>query len=386
MLNKELLWFFQLHAELLRNGDKNVFQTLMLLSVAHFFGLDTPTALADELDIPVQSLYRRLKNISLYKLQKLSTRFMVKLAAEYLKPLQEKSPSTKSRAGITLTGDDTVIERIGKAIRCTFRWYSGRAKQVVNGNDLMGLALTIQGEVLPLNLMFCSKQGRNTTSKPKLLVKMLKELKELFAEEGIDITQYPLTLDSWFASEPLRQELLSLGFEKIVVAGKGNYVFTIDGEKDKASEWKKNLELSDEEWGAQGVPLRRVKANSPTFGNVALLFFRKNASRVYYLIDLSNKPGRAAEIWRIWKVHHAIERMWKTFKSVFQLKKVQLRGDGLYAGLLVKVLAYLLAMRLKFQKDYRRMSILQILRKIRREGCLKDIINEHFHDIIPAGP
>ena len=348
-------------------------------------GLYTPKELADQLGVQAQPIYKELQGMSLYSVQKLMTRLMVKQAAEQLRPILEKSPATISRAGISISGDDTVIQRIGKKIRSTYRWYSGRAKQVVNGNDLMGLVLTIEGIILPLHLMFCSKQGRSNTSKPQLLLKMLTELKELFDEEGIDITQFPLTLDSWFASEPLRKELLILGFKKIIIAGKSNYTFTIGGEKDNASGWKTKLDLSECEWAAD-VPVCRVKAKSPTFGNVALLFFRKNSTRVYYLMDLSEKPGRAAEIWRAWKLHHAVEQFWKTLKSIFNLKSIQLRGKGLYTGLLAKVLAYLLVMRLKFQKDHKKLSVLQILRKIRREGRLENIIDEHFHDILPGSP
>ena len=101
---------------------------------------------------------------------------------------------------------------------------------------------------------------------------MLKELKDLFEQEGIDITSFPLTLDSWFASEPLRQALYALGFKNITISGKGNYVFTIGKEKKQAVEWKKQLELSDNHWAAD-VPLCRVRAKSPTFGVVALLFY-----------------------------------------------------------------------------------------------------------------
>ena len=124
---------------------------------------------------------------------------MVKQAAQKLKEVLHKSAPTQSRARISIHGDDTVIERIGKKIRCTYSWYSGRFKQVMTGNDLLGLVLTINGQILPLHLMFVSKQGRANTSKPELLIKMLSELKELFAQEGIDITAFPLTLDSWFA-------------------------------------------------------------------------------------------------------------------------------------------------------------------------------------------
>ena len=127
MLIKELQWFFQAFPSLLRRGDKQAFQTLMILSLAQLFGFDTAKALADELEVPPQSLYARLKGMSLYSLQKLAVRLMVKQAAEQLGPLQAKSAATQSRAGISLSGDDTVIERVGKTLRATFRWYSGRA-------------------------------------------------------------------------------------------------------------------------------------------------------------------------------------------------------------------------------------------------------------------
>jgi hypothetical protein len=38
----------------------------------------------------------------------------------------------------------------------------------------------------------------------------------------------------------LRQQLYDLGFKNIIIAGKGNYTFTIDQKKQKASGWKKN--------------------------------------------------------------------------------------------------------------------------------------------------
>jgi len=385
MLDKEFHWFFTTFNEVLRRGDKQAFQTLMVMAMSHLFGIYTPKEFADYLGVSAQSLYSELKSMSLYSLQKLMVGFMVKQAAERLKPILEKSPATVSRAGITVSGDDTVIERIGKMIRCTFRWYSGRAKQTVNGNDLLGLVLTIGGEVLPLHLMFCSKQGRGNTSKPDLLMKMLAELKTLFDKEGIDITAFPLTLDSWFASEPLRQKLAGIGFKNLIVAGKSHYVFTIKGEKDKASRWKEKLELQPGEWGTD-VPSCRVKAVSPTFGKVALLFFRKKSTKVYYLIDLSETPRRGAEIWRAWRQHHAVERFWKMLKSIFHLKSIQLRGDGLYAGLLIKILAFLMVLRLKSQKGFEGLSVLQILRKIRREDRPENVIEEHFHDLFPRTP
>ena len=132
------------------------------------------------------------------------------------------------------------------------------------------------------------------------------------------------------------------------------------------------------QWGID-VPSCRVKAQSPTFGEVVLFFFEKNTTKIFYLIDFSASPMRGAEIWHIWKQHHLIEHFWKLLKSVFKIKSMQLQGDGLYAALLIKVISYLLAIRLKSRKAFSKYTFIQIIRKIRSEYDLKKFINEHFH-------
>ena len=60
-----------------RRGNIDAFQTLMGLSLAHFFGCYNPKQLADYLGIPHQRLYEQLKTLSLYSLKKMLFRFMV---------------------------------------------------------------------------------------------------------------------------------------------------------------------------------------------------------------------------------------------------------------------------------------------------------------------
>jgi hypothetical protein len=192
------------------------------------------------------------------------------------------------------------------------------------------------------------------------------------------MTQIPLTLDSWFVSEPLRQELYRLGFTKIIIAGKGNYTFTIKSRKQNASAWKKELSLHPITWGID-VPSCRISAYNPTFGSEILFFFRKSITRSYYLMNFSQVSMRGAEIWHIWKQHHQIECFWKTLKSVFHIQAMHLQGDGLYTALLIKVLAYILAIHLKAQRAFSKCSITQIMRNLSRDHDLRDVITEHFH-------
>lgn len=377
-LNKVFTWFFVIFQKDFRQNKVIAFQTIMFLALAHFFGFYNPKQLADFLGISHQQFYTCLKEWSLYYLQEMLIRFMVKQASEHLKSVSEKSAATKSRAGVTISVDNSVIDRLGRMLRCTWSWYSGRCKKVINGNDLLGIVLTINGIVFPLHLLFCSKQGRANTDKPSLLIAMLTRLKDEFTKEGIDLTAFPITLDSWFVSEPLKQELHLLGFHKIILAGKGNYTFTIKEKKQKASEWKKEIPLSKDQWGID-VPSCRVKARSPTFGDVVLFFYKKSTTRNYYLMDFSKRPMRAAEVWHIWKQHYLIECFWKILKSTFKIKDMRLRGKGLYTALLIKVIAYLIAIQLKSKKAFSKLTLTQIMRKIRRECDLEAIAIEHFH-------
>jgi hypothetical protein len=382
MWQQEFTWFFALFHHEFRQGHRIAFEVLMALAFAHFFGFYNPKQLADFLDIPHQKLYAQLKDCSLYYIKEILVRFMVKQAVEHLKPALSKSAATQSRSGMTLSIDNSVIDRLGKLLRCTWSWYSGRHHDVVRGQDLLGIVLTIHHIALPLHLLFCPKQGRYNTNKADLLIFMLSRLKAEFAREGVDLTKIPLTMDSWFVSQPLRTRLHRLGFTKIIIAGKSNYTFTIDSKKQKASQWKKDLVLHDPQWGID-VPSCRVRGHSPTFGSIILFFFQKSTTRSFYLMNFSQVSMRGAEIWHIWKQHHLIECFWKILKSIFHIRSMQLQGNGLYTALLIKVLAYLLAIRLKAHWPFSQLTITQIMRHLRRNHDLRDLMMTHFHVAFP---
>jgi len=63
------------------------------------------------------------------------------------------------------------------------------------------------------------------------------------------------------------------GFDQILVHTKGNYVFSIGGERKKLRFHKKEIQLQDGLWECKGIPVGGGAAESPTFGKVILLFF-----------------------------------------------------------------------------------------------------------------
>jgi hypothetical protein len=284
MWQQEFTWFFSLFQREFRKSNPLAFEVIMVLALAHLFGMYNPKQLADFLGIPHQSFYTHLKTWSLYHLKAMLLRFMVTQAAEHLGPVLAKRDATRSRAGLSLSIDNSVMDRLGKFLRCTWSWFSGRCKHGVQGQDLLGIVLTIHHVALPVHLLFCSKRGRGNTDKPTQLLTMLAQLKDEFLRHDIAITQIPLTLDSWFVSEPLRQRLYKLGLTKIIIAGKSNYTFTINNRKQQASMWKKELRLSPPTWGID-VPSCRLCAYNPTFGSVILFFFQKSTTRSYYLMN-----------------------------------------------------------------------------------------------------
>ena len=378
MWQQEFIWFFTIFHQEFRKNNPIAFEVLIVLAVANLFGFYNPKQLADFLEVPYQKFYAELQNWSVYHVKKMLLRFMVKQAAEKLKPVMTKSGPTQSRAGMSLSIAHRVMDRFGKLIRCTYNWFSGRHHKVIRGQDLLGIVLTIHRIALPLHLLFCPKQGRYHTKKADLLIFMLKQLKAEFHREGIDITQLPLTLDSGYVSQELRLRLHQLGFSKIIIAGKGNYVFTIEDQKQDASTWKKELVLQAPKWGID-VPSYRTWGYNPTFGSVVLFFFRKTTTRSYYLMNFSESSMRGAEMWHIWKQHHVIECFWKTMKSIFHIRSMQLQGDGLYTALLIKVLSYLLALRLQAEGVFSKLTLTQIMRKLRREEELGAFLATHFH-------
>jgi hypothetical protein len=378
LLGQELQWFFIMFGKEFREGKQEAFETLMLLAVAHCFNCYNPKELADFLGIPHQHVYAELQTWSLYYLREMLVRFLVHQATEELKMVLAKSAATISRAGITLSVDNSVIDRMGKLLRCTWSWYSGRWKKIVTGQDLLGIVLTINGKVFPLYLWFCAKQGSANTDKPNLLLTMLTRMKEEFAQREIAFTDFPITMDSWFVSEELRKNLDKVGFRRIIIAGKGNYVLTIDGVTHSASVWKKLLAFQEALWGID-VPACRVMARSPTFGEIAVFFYRKSTTRNYYLLDFSTPALRGAEIWHIWKQHMWIEWFWKLLKSVFKITAMRLRGLGLYTGLLIKGLGYLLILRMQRHRKFSAFSITQMMRTIQRTLSIEELIEEHFH-------
>ncbi len=93
------------------------------------------------------------------------------------------------------------------------------------------------------------------------------------------------------------------------------------------------------------------------------------------MIDFSSNSLRSVQMWRIGKAHNLIEQFWKTLKSVLAIGLMRLRGDGLYTGLLIKIMAYLFVTSVQNQPCFRHLSLTQIIRQLRRESDLLPLLS-----------
>ena len=356
-----------------RQCQQQAIEVLMWLILGHLFGLYNPNQLADALSIPKSMLYSHLASFSCYQWKQLLLEVSCNQAKELIEQTEVMSEATKSRRRITLSVDDTVQERGGKVLSYCYNWYSGRFHKTLKGQNILAVTIKIGNVVLPLSVRLVAKQGRANTSKPTILKGMMTEIVSFFEKHNIDITEYPISFDSWYGSQPLREALEEIGFSSILIHAKNNYVFTIDGVKQKLSLHKKEVTLKENQWGCDKAVARK-KAESPTFGALTLLFF-VDGKKIRCMM-VFGPAKRATEILRIWRQHHGIEQFWRNLKSIVGLSAMRLRGrDGAYASLGIKILAYLLLVSLSMATGLTLQKI--ILALSGQRDSLIEVI-EHF--------
>jgi hypothetical protein len=377
MWQQEFLWFFTLLHHAFRKNHAIAFEGLMVWAVAHVFGFYNPKQVADFLEVPHQQCSTELQEGSVYPVQKMLLRFLVKQAAEKRKPVMSQSAATRSRAGTPFSMDDSVMDRFGTLLRCPWRWESGRYQKIMRGPDCLGMVCTIQPRAWPLHGLFCPKPGRYPTTKADGLIGMLTQLKTALLREGLESTQLPLTMDAADVSQALRARRQQLGCIDSSMAGTGHSVLTIDGQPGAASTWKKVMMVEAPQGGIDG-PSCRIRGSRPTWGSLLLCFFRKRTTRSSSLMHLRQRSLRGAAIWHIGQQHPVMAGFWKIMKAIFPSRSRHLQGDGLDAALLSKVFASLLALRLHAQGVFSTLTSTESMRTLRREEDVRDFLVTHF--------
>jgi len=379
-ISKSIEPFQSLLCNTFKQTNKKAIEVLMMLACGHIFEIFTPNQLIQILCIDKNEVYDTIKSWSVWCFRKM---FFIIGCHQALIAIREnisKSPATLSRLKITISVDDTVIDRLGKIISLTYNWYSGRHKKSVKGQNIIVITINVGDRIIPINIRPVGKQGRANTSKPQVFRSMIAEVVEFFKQNGIELTQFPITFDSWYGSDKLVEMLKKEGFNIILVHSKSNYVFTIDGDKKKLSAHKKDIQFDESAWGCKGTPVARKTAESPTFGKVILLFFR-DGNNVRCVMAFGKKL-RACEILSIWRQHHRVEQFFRRLKTDLQIHKMRMRcREGVHATIGIKLLAYLLMENLSATSG---LTFHQIKIQAKREVGLSSFYREHFHSFMVA--
>ncbi len=360
--------------KLCRKQERDEFvEIVLVLLVGMLWGLYNPHQVAQQLGVSPKELYATLNQMSAAQWRKLLETMMLEHALGKLQKYEHSSASTRSRLHASVSVDDSVVKRLGQTISYVWSWYSGQAKRVVRGQDLVGIVLRIDSEIIPLRLVFVSKQGRGPTSKPEVVVNEMAQLKGYFAGHGIDLTQLGVSLDSWWVGQEMSSQLAALGFSKQVMAAKRSLILEKTEGRASLGEWKKVAELRSG-WG-QPREAQRLHGASPRLGKIAVIMFDHPRSKTFAVICAARRL-RSCEGLRIWTNHHAVETFWKRLKSWLGLGKMQSRGRrGAWMEVCLRVLAYFFA-----QDIFGRTAstLAQLTNWLRRQSTFADLIDEHF--------
>lgn len=378
---KSTIFFQHLLFSYFQRMKWQVVETLLVLSICHLFGLYNPNQVADALELPKARLYRDIGALSLYHAKCLNLRLGSAMALDFIKDAASKSASTQSRRCITISVDDTNLPRDGETLSYCSNYWSTQHNTSIWCQNVLGITLKVGGIVLPLDMRLVSKQGRGNTDKPTLVMAMLKDVLEFFDAHEIDLRKYPITFDSWYGSRKLVDALSELGFASILVHGKNNYVMCIGDTTAKLSVHKKDVELREDQWACD-KPVCRLKAESPTFGECVVIFFRDRGKIRTLLVF--GKPLRTCEALRIWSQHHGIEQFWRYLKSSLHVSAMSLESrEGAYVSLGIKVMSYLMLLQVSIAE---RRTFHQIQLQLTGERQILTDFITHFHELIPKEP
>jgi hypothetical protein len=269
-----------------------------------------------------------------------------RLGLEVLVPLwryaASASAATRSRWQWTWVGDDSVFKKYGEQLGLVGTWWSGQEHRVLSGIDGM-LFVVVVGEgklVVPLDFAIRrpDSHGPGAPCRDKLhwLQGMLDGRFAAFRRRGVALPPPMVVADSWFSDSKLMQQVHNAHQGTLLVEGKVSYCFTLaDGRQIKGHDL-----IEGEAWRWQQHPLEagvryvRLRAMSPTYGQVTVIIVDEPGQDRFYLVCLET-DRRAPQLIRRWRRRHWIEHCFRTLKHLLATETCQVHGEDAYYGHLV---------------------------------------------------
>jgi DDE superfamily endonuclease len=270
-----------------------------------------------------------------------------KLGQDILRPLwrhvESMSESPRSRWQWTWVLDDTVFRKYSGHFELVGKWWSGQHKRVVAGIDGVLLLVVIGDGKLIVPVDFEVRRpnpkgpGRRCRTKLEWAQVMLDDTLAAYRRRGLDLPAPRVVADSWFSDSKLMAHVANAHQGTLLVQGKAHYTYyledgrTVHGRDllhdDHLWPWRQSLD-------ARGCRYARLRAKSPTYGDVTLILVDKPGEKRFYLLCFATAIP-ATRLLRWWGRRHWIEQVFRTLKHLLATGACQVRSEHAYYGHLV---------------------------------------------------
>jgi len=332
-----------------------VVQTMMFLGLGVLSGAYTPHQVIERLGLDKNQIYKALGAEPATEWRKVIQELGYDAFLRAVATVLEKSAATRSRVCLTIILDDSLFRRYARQMASIFKWWGGAFKAVRKGHAVVGLMIEVEGQVFVLDWVVASKCGRKRKPRWKYAIEMLEEFQRRLTEAGIDPARFGLAMDWWYGQV---KELVEVAVEMgltVVSEPAVDEIFSMGGEELTVKELKARF-LIRSVWG--GYPTQRLRATSPTFGEVILVLFKEGDTLTLVMAKVNQekqaqKELRALSVIRIHKQRNWIEQNWRWQKSQLRTGKIQVRkGHNPKAGYTCRMVTY--AILVEVQRRLRR--------------------------------
>ena len=257
--------------------------------------------------------------------------------------IESMSAATRSRWQWTWVLDDSVFRKYGGQLELVGHWWSGQYKRVVTGIDGVLLLVVIGDGKLVIPVAFAVRRpnpkgpGRRCRTKLGWVQVMLDESLAALRRRGLELPAPMVVADSWFSDSKLMAHVAGMYQGTLLVQGKTSYTFYLeDGRKVKGADlvhdntawpWCQSLHAPDCRYA-------RLRAKSPTYGQVTLILVDKPREDRSYLFCLASDVP-ATRLLRVWSRRHLVEQVFRTLKSLLAIDACQVHSEDAYYGHLV---------------------------------------------------
>ena len=257
--------------------------------------------------------------------------------------IETRSDATRSRWQWTWVLDDSVFRKYGGKLELVGTWWSGQHKRVVDGIDGVLLLVVIGDGKLIVPVDFAVRRpnptgpGRRCRTKLGWAQVMLDETLAALRRRGLDLPAPLVVADSWFSDAKLMAPGADTHHGTLLVQGKATYTYYLeDGRKIKGSD----VVDEDNDWplpqrlNAPDCRYARLRAKSPTYGEVTLIIVDKPGEKRFYLLCFAT-PLQATRLLRLWSRRHWIAQGFRTLKHLLATDACQVHSEHAYYGHLV---------------------------------------------------